>query len=129
MDDVGDDPRLSQLTAEMAWVRRLARALLRNPDADDLAQEAWIVAAEHPPADDRPLRPWLTRVIVNLARMRTRSRKRREVRETRSTELVEPPATPDDLVERVELHQLVAGEVLALAEPYRSTVLLHFFEG
>ena len=129
MDDVGDDPRLSQLTAEMAWVRRLARALLRDHDADDLAQEAWIVAAEHPPADDRPLRPWLTRVIVNLARMRTRSHKRRGIRETRSTELVEPPATPDDLVERVELQQLVAGEVLALAEPYRSTVLLHYFEG
>lgn len=129
MDDVGDDPRLSQLTAEMAWIRRLAHALLRGQDADDLAQDAWLVAAEHAPADGRPLRPWLGRVLVNLARMRARARRRREARESRSGELVPPAATPGDLVDRVEQQQLVASQVLALAEPYRATVLLRYFEG
>jgi DNA-directed RNA polymerase specialized sigma24 family protein len=56
MDDVGRDA-LSELTAEMAWVRRLARSLLRDDDAEDLAHEAMIVAAERPPEDQRPLRP------------------------------------------------------------------------
>ena len=45
---------------------------------------------------------------------------------TSSAEAVVP--TPESLVERVELQRLIAGEVVQLAEPYRSTVLLHFFE-
>src|SRR5258708_6432508 len=128
MEDLDADARLSELTAEMAWLRRLARALLRNHDAEDLAQDALLVATEQPPTDDRPLRPWLGRVLVNLVRMRARSRQRREVREAKSGGLVEPGPTPADLVQRVELQQLVAAEVLGLAEPYRSTVLLHYFE-
>lgn len=126
MEDIGPD-RIAELTAEMAWLRRLARAILRTDDGDDLAQDAWIVAAEHRPDDDRPLRPWLVRVVTNLTRMQARSRKRREIREA-ATEDVDPVTQPDELVQRVELQRLVAGEVLALAEPYRTTVLLHFFE-
>jgi len=128
MEDVDGAARLSQLTAEMAWLRRLARALLRNQDADDLAQDGWLVAIGRPPPDGRPLRPWLGRVLVNLARMQARARQRRDVRESKFADLVEPGTKPDDLVQRVELQQLVAGEVLGLAEPYRSTVLLHYFE-
>src|SRR5205085_5864657 len=57
-----------------------------------------------------------------------RSAKRREAREAAIPEpSVEPTAA--ELVDRVELQRMVAGEVLALAEPYRSTVLLHYFEG
>ncbi|MEO7094797.1 MAG: sigma factor, partial [Polyangiales bacterium] len=115
MDDIGEDAQLRQLTAEMAWLRRLARALMRNDEADDLAQDAMLVATEHAPTDGRPLRPWLGRVMVNLARMRARSRRRRETRESKAADLVLPAVMPDDLVERVELQQLVAGQVLQLA--------------
>lgn len=129
MEDAEPDPQLAELTAEMAWLRRLARALLRGDEAQDLAQDAWLVAAAERPADGRPLRPWLSRVVRNLARMRVRGRMRREARESASAALAERPAAgPAELVQRVELQQLVAGEVLRLAEPYRSTVLLHYFE-
>ncbi len=128
MENAEQDARLAQLTAEMAWLRRLARALIRNDDASDLAQDAWLVAAEEQPTDGRPLRPWLSRVVLNLSRMQARARQRRLVREEASASLVEAVPTPDDLVQRVELQRLVAGEVLRLAEPYRSTVLLHYFE-
>jgi RNA polymerase sigma factor (sigma-70 family) len=123
-----DDPQLGQLMAEMAWLRRLARALLRADDADDVAHDAWLVAAERQAPDDRPLRPWLGRVVLNLVRMQARARKRREAREAAGAELAEAAPRPDELVQRVELQRLVAGEVLQLAEPYRSTVLLHYFE-
>jgi RNA polymerase sigma factor (sigma-70 family) len=128
MEDAEPDPQLAELTAEMAWLRRLARALLRGDEAEDLAHEAWLVAAQKRPDDDRPLRPWLARVTRNLVRMQARSRTRREARETVSASDAAPASTPDELVQRVELQQLVAGEVLQLAEPYRSTVLLHYFE-
>lgn len=127
MENAGPDPQLAELTAEMAWLRRLARALLHGDEAQDLAQDAWLVAATERPADGRPLRPWLSRVVRNLARMKVRGRARREARESASA-ATETEASPAELVQRVELQQLVAGEVLRLSEPYRSTLLLHYFE-
>jgi RNA polymerase sigma factor (sigma-70 family) len=128
VEDADPDPRLTQLTAEMAWLRRLARALLRSGDAEDVAQDAWIAAAERGPLDEQPSRPWLSRVVLNLTRMQSRARQRRVAREAATTDFAQPPARPDDLVQRVELQRKVASEVLQLREPYRSTILLHYFE-
>ncbi|HEY4175764.1 MAG TPA: sigma-70 family RNA polymerase sigma factor [Kofleriaceae bacterium] len=122
-------PTSEQLMAEMAWVRQLARALLKDASvADDIAQDAWLVATEKQPDSDRPLRPWLGRVVRKLIHTRRRSDARRSERdETYADDRA--VATPEQLVERVQLQRAVADEVLALAEPYRSTVLLHFVEG
>lgn len=118
-----------QLMAEMAWVRRLARALVQDPAAaDDVAQETWIVANEKGPAEDRPLRPWLARVVMTLARTRRRGEVRRGLRE-RAAEVERAVPSSDELVERAELQRIVVGEVLALEEPYRSTILLRYVEG
>ncbi len=47
-------------------------------DADELVQETFVRALERPPSDpDRPWRPWLTRVAMNLGRDLLRRRKRR----------------------------------------------------
>ena len=74
-------PTNEQLMAEMAWVRRLARALVRDDTAaEDIAQDTWIVAAAQRPAEDRPLRPWLARVVRNLVRTRRRGDARRDER-------------------------------------------------
>ena len=73
------------------------------------------------------MRPWLSRVARNLAITNARARHRREARERESAS-IEADARPDELVQRVELHRLVATEVLGLADPYRSTILLHFFD-
>src|SRR6476619_3864916 len=99
-----------ELMAELAWVRRLARALTRDPAAaEDVAQDAFIVATEHAPPDDRALKPWLARVVVNLARTRRRGAARREARE-QAAETARDVPTPAELVERVELQRIVAGE-------------------
>lgn len=46
-------------------------------DADDVVQETFVRALDRPPADtDRPWRPWLATVAVNLSRDRLRARKR-----------------------------------------------------
>jgi RNA polymerase sigma-70 factor (ECF subfamily) len=48
-------------------------------DADDVVQEAFTRAVEHPPARlDAPLRPWLVRVAMNVARDVLRRRKQRD---------------------------------------------------
>jgi RNA polymerase sigma factor (sigma-70 family) len=114
---------------EMAWVRQLARALLHDDaTADDIAQDAFVIAANKAPTD-RPLRPWLNRVVLNLVRMRARSTKRSDARESVIAEAAAPAGTPEELVARVEIQRVVAGEVLELREPYRTTVLLHYVEG
>ena len=46
-------------------------------DADDLVQETFVRALEHPPRrTDEPLRPWLVRVAMNLSRDLLRRRRR-----------------------------------------------------
>ena len=111
------------------WVRRLALALVKNPDdADELAQETWEAALARPPREAGPLRPWLAGVARNLARMRARSSGRR-VRREESAVLPEPAQSPDELLERIEMQQQVVRRVLALDEPFRSTLLLRYYEG
>lgn len=111
------------------WVRRLALALVRNPeDADELAQETWEAALSTPPRESGPLRPWLAGVARNLARMRARSSGRRTRREE-SAVAPEPVGSPEQLVARVEMQQEVVRRVLDLDEPFRSTLLLRYYEG
>jgi DNA-directed RNA polymerase specialized sigma24 family protein len=51
-------PTTEQLMAEMAWGRRLDRALVRDDTlADDVAQDTWLVAETHEPPANAPLRP------------------------------------------------------------------------
>src|SRR6185295_18199887 len=96
-------------------------------EADDIVQETYAAALRSPPDDDRPVRPWLRRVAVNFARMRHRGRVRREANE--QVELADPVRTPDALLERAQLERRLAELVIALDEPYRSTVLLRYREG
>lgn len=129
MEDVRRADELEKLMSELSWLKRLASALVRNEsDANDLVQETWLVAAEHAPTDGRPLKPWLSRVALNLVRMRSRASKRRLAREAAVERSSESSPTPDDLVDRLRAQRVVADEVLKLAEPYRNTVLLHYFE-
>ena len=72
-DTVNRDPHA--LLAHAAWLRRLARSLVGDgAAADDLVQETWVAALRRPPAEDRPVRPWLRRVLENAARFRWRAR-------------------------------------------------------
>src|SRR5664279_5436816 len=103
---------VDELMTEMGWVRRLARSLVGPEAADDIAQDAYLVASEHAPEDGRPLRPWLHRVVTNLARMRHRSTTRQTAREQGI--VASAVATPDELVERIEAQRALADEVLVL---------------
>jgi RNA polymerase sigma factor (sigma-70 family) len=120
---------LEELAAESAWLRALAIALVRDrASADDLAQDAYLVARDRAPTG-RTRRRWLARVTLNLARMRHRAATRAAARDAAAAELAPPAASPDELVARVELHRLLASLVLELAQPLRDVLLLHYVEG
>lgn len=122
-----DPANLEALLDETRWVRALARRLCADAaTADDLAQDAWVAALEHPPRDASASRAWFARVLGNLARQRGRSESARARRE-RATAAHESFA--EDVVARAETSRRLASLVLALDEPYRSTLLAHFFDG
>ena len=121
-----------ELLANTAWVRRLAAHLVRGPDADDLAQEVWVAAAGSPRPAGVAAATWLGGIVRNLAKMRARSEGRRVARENRaSLDAALAPCVPgpEGALERLELQQRLGTLVLDLAEPYRTAIVLRYYEG
>src|SRR6185503_13626692 len=124
-------PRLTPeaLLAHAGWLRQLAGSLVGDAGAaDDVVQETWLAAQLHPPAVDRPLEPWLARVARNFAFRRRRGEERRAAHELASGPEREA-STPAQTVERLELQRTVVEAVLALEEPFRTTIVQRYFEG
>ena len=119
---------LEQLVAHREWVRRVARALVRDETlADDLEQEVWVEALQRPPRSARSLGGWLASALRhNLIDVR-RSESRRRVREAAA---VGPGSgeSAADVVAEAELLKKVVAAVLELDEPGRGTLLLRYFE-
>ena len=127
-----DAPRSAtteELLEHADWVGALARSLARDDaGADDLAQATLGAALARPPAADRPLRPWLRRVATNLARRERRGDARRRAREIDVARAESAPG-PDELLARLEEQQRLARHVARLPEPYRETILRHYWNG
>ncbi|MBL8897829.1 MAG: RNA polymerase sigma factor [Planctomycetes bacterium] len=119
------------LLAELSWLRALARALVRDAHrADDLAQEAAVLALERAPSSVADLRAWLARVLRNLVARERRAEARRARRERQAARPEQDGnAEADALVLRVERERELARAVLALKEPFRGTLLLRYHEG
>jgi RNA polymerase sigma-70 factor (ECF subfamily) len=131
MGDNPTGPEIDALLSQADWLHRLARCLVHNrPDADDLVQETWVAAMRSPPEAGRPARPWLNQVMRNLIRMDLRGAGRRRTREDQVGALDSQEApSPEALLERLELQRMVGALIKELEEPFRSTLLLRFFEG
>ncbi|MCI0585284.1 MAG: sigma-70 family RNA polymerase sigma factor [Planctomycetes bacterium] len=126
MGRVPPDPQA--LLAHADFVRALARTLVHDAArADDLAQETWVATLEHPPRTVESSRGWLLTVLRNLARRLSRA----EIRRTRwesAAARPEPVPSSHDIVAREESRRRVVEAVLALEEPYRSAIVLRFYE-
>ena len=110
------------------FLRRLAHSLLDDAAAaDDVLQQTWLTALEKRPRDPGALRGWLASITRNLAREGGRRNARRRAWEAGAAR---PEALPDtqEIVERESVRRQVVEAVLALDEPYRSAILLRFYE-
>src|SRR6185503_575510 len=75
---MSDRSDLTALLSESQWLNALARRLCADADgADDLVQDTWVAALEHPPEGGRPLRGWLATVLRSKLGNRARSESRR----------------------------------------------------
>jgi RNA polymerase sigma-70 factor (ECF subfamily) len=121
--------RLDELLSHAGWMRALARSLVRDPaDAEDIVQDTWLEALRRPPRDPAAAEGWLARVLRNFALRGHRTEGRRRAREVRAARREPEEDATHALLEKLEMHRLLAAEVAALGEPYRTTVLLRFFE-
>lgn len=114
-----------ELSEHRSYLQRLAYRMLGTlEDAEEVVQETMVRALERRPDEDRPLRPWLTRVAMNLSRDRLRRRKRAPWRGVWLPEPVEDPG-PDAVVEAGRMASyawMVALEVLTPSQ--RAVVVL-----
>jgi len=114
-----------------ATARRVARAVLGDPDdADDAAQDGMLSALlkleQYDPR--RPFGPWLLRIVANAA---TDRRRRRTVRRVEPLDpgLVAGGVRPDRTAERRALAQRLREALAELPERRRVAVVLFDVEG
>ncbi|MCA8948237.1 MAG: RNA polymerase sigma factor, partial [Planctomycetes bacterium] len=124
-------PAFEQLAEHVDFVTRLARSLIADEQlAADAAQATFVAALSLPPRRDDNPRAWLATVLRRTVSRIRRSSRRRATREQAVAALAADSATSVvDTVARVAAHRDLANLVLALDEPYRSTVTLRYFDG
>jgi RNA polymerase sigma factor (sigma-70 family) len=122
------------LLAESGFLRALVRALLfpardtGAQGADDLVQQTWLQALQKPPRERGALRVFLARIAQNLVHNAGRGEQRRARREREAARDEAVPSVAD-LAERETRRREVVDAVFALPEPYRSVVVLRYYEG
>ncbi len=122
-------PQDAELEAQGRMLRGLAGHLVADPaTADDAVQEAWLAALQRRPDADRPLEPWLKRVVRNTVARFKRGRVRAGQRE-RLVARAEKAPDAAGLAERGRLLRTLLDEVLTLPEAEREAVLLRYYEG
>jgi RNA polymerase sigma-70 factor (ECF subfamily) len=132
MEPAHEIPSLELLLAQEGWVRALARKLVgRESEAEDVAQSALAVALEHPPRSGESvpvLRAWLGQVARRLVIGGHRTDSRRLERERRAARAEALPSA-SEIHAQEEERRIVVETLLALGEPFRTTLLLRYYRG
>jgi RNA polymerase sigma factor (sigma-70 family) len=125
-------PRIEALLRHSEWIEGLARAITTDRHtAEDALQDTWIAALEGRMTTTESPRNWLATVLRNFVRRnqgREGARARRERRAARP-EVADSAGEPAEIVVRADTQRRLIANVVALEEPYRSTLLLHFMDG
>ncbi len=120
---------IEALMAHAQFVRVIARSLVADePTAEDVVQQTWLAALEHAPRERQTAAGWLRAVCRNFA-FRTRRESAR--RSNRERTVARPEGTPSTaaIVDRDQTLRAVTAAVVGLREPYKSAVILRFYEG
>ncbi len=115
------------LLDESAWLEGFARSLVADPsEAEDLSQDTLLTALQSQPEQRSGLRPWLARVLRNNAHRRAKRGRQRREREAQVYR--EEAHSAAELLERSETRRNVIHAVRSLPEPYKTAVMLRYWE-
>ncbi|MHC4845105.1 MAG: RNA polymerase sigma factor, partial [Planctomycetota bacterium] len=119
--------QIDRLLTEIGWMRGLAGRLTRDDaEADDLVQDTWVSALRSPTAEVESARPWLQRVMRNLAANRARGRGRRETREANWAQR-QPDVRLDARGLAEETIQALRTAVARLSPAHRDVIYWRYF--
>ena len=120
--------KTESLLEHAAFLKRLARAMLHEHDADDVVQETWLRALQSPPTEPGRERSWFK---VVARRIMGQQAQRSDAQLARETRVARPERMPGTLetAERLEQERRVVDAVERLREPYRTTLVLRYLEG
>jgi len=117
---------VEELMAHDAWLRRVVRDLVEPDLVEDVVQETFLAAWLQGQVQNLP--GFLRRVGHNLALRHRRHECRRRRREQTAARDEALPAT-GQMLDRLKAHRQLTAAVSELQEPYRTTILLRYFEG
>ena len=117
------------IVRELDGLRALARALVGGADADDLVQDTAVAAIVNPPELDRPVRPWLAKVLRNRRKMDRRADLRRQQRELAAAADVADATDAPEALDRARVLEKLSAALVALDEPYRTAIVRRYLDG
>ena len=121
---------LEHLMEHQGWALAVARRLVREEgEAEDLVQRTWMAALRRPPSSERGARAWIRTVILNLARERHRRNETRQRHEVASIPLDAHAPDVFESASKAEIRALLGEYLMALSEPYRSTIVQRYYDG
>ncbi len=123
--------KAEDLLGHSDFIQRISRSLiLDSHSAEDLSQDLWVAFLKNPPSPRGSLRSWLAGTLRNLSRIMFRRENRRRRRERNYSEQQAGTRTPeaDENLEQEEILQQVVLAMFDLPEPFRSALILRFYE-
>lgn len=123
------NPQVESLLEHDSFLRAMARRLLGDDvAADDIVQEAWLVALRSAKRPDEVRAGWLAGIVRNLVRRSRRDGERRARRERVVARADEVVATDDACAEEA-VRRKIAEIVVALPAIYREPLVLRYYDG
>lgn len=123
------EPRLDQALAHAQFLRAVARGVLGgDAEVEDVLQETFLVAWKEGPRQPGALRAWLAGIARRLALMRRRTHGRQAARE-RGAAKPEGIPSVEEVALREEARRKLVDALLALEDPYRTTLLWRYYAG
>lgn len=110
------------------FMQAVARSLLDEASAEDAVQEAMLAALRGRPRSESKLRPWLGRIVRNIALNQRRGEARRAAREEARARAEAVPSA-DEIYGRFVVQRELVEALLVLQPEQREVLYLHYYEG
>lgn len=112
----------------LGWMRGMALSILGDQAlAEDAVSDTWLRVLKKPPQAGIPLGGWLRTTLQRNALRTIRARGRRDRVAEEKVRRTASEAEVADPVEQAEAVEFAVQALRQLEEPYRTTLLLHYF--